>query len=164
MLDNFENKLSDEMAFEIEKRKLSLKNVVILASIIEKEVGRNSATALTEADLETMEQERRLVASVFYNRLGKNVALQSDATVNYISGKNSRFTTESDRAVDSPYNTYKYPGLPPGPIGNPGLDSIMAAVYPADSDYMYFLNKANGEAVFAKTLEEHNSNRAKYLQ
>lgn len=162
-LENFESKIKDKMLQDIQARNLSLKDVIILASIIEREVGRSSSVELTEEVLATMQRERELVASVFYNRLKLGMMLQSDATVNYVTGKSDRQATFEDLEIDSNYNTYKYAGLPPGPIGNPGLDSIMAAIYPAQSDYLYFLSKPSGEAVFGKTIEEHNLNRAKYL-
>lgn len=154
MKKNFDNKTKD--------LKIT-KDVVILASIIEKEVGR-SGKDLGPDDITAMQEERRLVASVFYNRLKINMALQSDATVNYITGKSDRQVTLEDAKIKSPYNTYINPGLPPGPIGNPGLDSIVAVITPENSDYLYFLNAPDGTAYFAKTIEEHNRNRVKYLQ
>ena len=90
--------------------------------------------------------------------------LQSDATVNFATQKNQPSPSQADTEVDSPYNTYKYKGLPPGPICNPSLNSIMAALYPTDTDYMYFLhNQKTGQAIFAKTYEEHLKNKQKYL-
>jgi len=136
---------------------------IIMASIIEKEVGRNK-NVLTSDDLAAMQNERALVASVFYNRLGIGMPLESDATVNYITGKKDRQPLLIDTKVKSPYNTYQVRGLPPGPISNPGLGAIEAAITPAKSDYLYFLNKPDGEAVFAKTLAGHNANKVKYLK
>lgn len=163
MFANFDSKVTDEMISDIEKSGKNLEDVIILASIIEKEVGRNKAN-LTDEDLELMQQERRLVASVFYNRLEVGMGLESDATVNYITGKGMRSVTIADTKIDSPYNTYRYKGLPPGPISNPSLNSIMAAIYPADSDYLYFLNSPEGTAYYGRTLEEHGQNREKYLR
>lgn len=163
MLENFDSKFTQEMVDDVSVTKLSVGQSVILASIIEKEVGRNVDT-LTDKDIEAMKQERRLVSSVFYNRLKIGMALQSDATVNFITGKGQRQASTEDTKIKSPYNTYQIVGLPPTPISNPGLDSLMAAIYPDDTDYVYFLNKPNGEAVFSKTLEEHNANKAKYLK
>jgi UPF0755 protein len=163
-LKNFEKKLTTEMQAEMDARGLSLSDVIIMASIIEKEVGRNTSGNLSQQDVSELENERKLVSSVFYNRLKIGMMLQSDATVNYITGGNDPSVSADDLKIDSKYNTYKYAGLPPGPIGNPGEDSIMAAIYPADSDYLYFLSKPDGTAVFSKTLEEHNANKAKYLQ
>ncbi|MBI2356272.1 MAG: endolytic transglycosylase MltG [Candidatus Doudnabacteria bacterium] len=153
MLANFEKVTKD---LQLDKDK------IILASIIEKEVGRNK-DKVTKDDLALMQNERSLVASVFYNRLKAGMPLQSDATVNYITGKTDRQVSLEDAKIKSAYNTYLVKGLPPGPIGNPGINSIKAAVFPAESDYLYFLNDASGTAYFAKTIEEHNQNRAKYL-
>jgi UPF0755 protein len=163
MLNNFQSKMTDQMISDIEKQDRTLGEVIILASIIEKEVGRNKET-ITAADIEEMKTERKIVASVFYNRLEAGMGLESDATVNYVTGKSDRSVTIEDTKINSPYNTYRYKGLPPGPISNPGIDSIMAAIYPADTDYVYFLNSPDGKAYFAKTLAEHNENRAKYLR
>jgi UPF0755 protein len=163
MLSNFESKITDKMIYDIEAKNLDLREVITLASIIEKEVGRNKEK-ITEEDLETMQREREIVASVFLNRLEINMALESDATVNFITGKSDRSVTIEDTKVNSPYNTYLNRGLPPGPISNPGIDSIRAAIYPASSDYLYFLNSPDGTAYFAKTLAEHGENRVKYLR
>jgi len=164
MLKNFENKITPQILNDIKNKNLKLSDVVILASIVEKEVGRSGSASLTKEALAALQKERELVASVFYNRLKAGMPLQSDATVNYITGRSDRQARTEDLKVKSPYNTYLFPGLPKGPIGNPGLGSIKAAIYPANSDYLYFLNKENGEAVFARTLDEHNANKAKYLK
>ncbi len=93
------------------------------------------------------------------------MALQSDATVNYITKKNTPSVSTADTKVDSPYNTYLYQGMPPGPICNPSLSSLMAAVYPASTDYFYFLSDPQtGKAIYAKTFEEHILNKQKYLK
>jgi UPF0755 protein len=163
MLSNFQSKITDQMKADITAKKMSLKDVIILASIIEKEVGRNKDT-ITADDITQMQVERGLVASVFYNRLAAGMPLESDATVNYITGKADRSVTIADTKINSPYNTYKFAGLPPGPISNPGLNSIMAAIYPTKSDYLYFLNAPDGTAYFAKTLQQQLANKAKYLK
>jgi UPF0755 protein len=162
MLTNFESKITSQMQTDMDAKKLSLMDVVTMASIIEKEVGRNKET-ITDADIQAMQQERKIVSSVFYNRLEIGMALESDATVNYVTGKSDRSATIADTKLKSAYNTYQVRGLPPGPISNPGIDSIMAAIYPADTDYLFFLNSPDGVAYFAKTLSEHNLNRQKYL-
>ena len=163
MLKNFELKITPQMVTDMNNQNLKIGDVIILSSIIEKEVGRNKQT-ITANDLETMKQERRLVASVFYNRLKAGMPLESDATVNYITGGNSPSVSIADTKIKSPYNTYQVKGLPPTPIANPGIDSIMAAIYPAQTDYLYFLSKPDGTAVFAKTLSEQNANKQKYLK
>lgn len=148
MLSNFESKMSPDLLAEINRQGKNLYDVLIMASIVEAEVPQG--------------QDRPIVAGVFWSRLGKGVPLQSDATLNYaIGGDNPRLTAEQLRK-DSPYNSYLYPGLPPTPIGNPGLDAIRAAIYPQESDYFYFLSTPQGETIFSKTLEEHNKNKAKY--
>lgn len=163
MLANFESKITPDMQTEMNSDGLPLDRAIILASIIEKEVGRNKTT-ITSQDIELMKSERRLVASVFINRLRKDMPLESDATVNYVTGKSDRSVTIADTKIDSRYNTYRYVGLPPGPISNPGIDSIMAAIFPSTSDYYFFLNSPDGVAYFGKTLAEHNANREKYLR
>ena len=124
---------------------------VTLASIIEKE------TAAPE--------ERPIVASVYENRLQKKIALQADPSVIYaemLQGTYQGALHHADMHEDSPYNTYRHPGLPPGPIGNPGKSSLQAAMHPAQTDYFYFVSDGNGHHRFAHTLEEHNRNVAAY--
>jgi UPF0755 protein len=163
MLNNFESKITDQMIEDVEKSDYDFGQILTLASIIEKEVGRNKEN-ITDEDIELMQRERELVASVFYNRLEIDMALESDATVNYVTGKSDRSVTIEDTKINSPFNTYRFPGLPPTPISNPGLDSIHAAINPASSDYLFFLNSPDGTAYFAKTLAEHGVNREKYLR
>jgi UPF0755 protein len=125
--------------------------VVTMASIIEKE------TAVAE--------ERPLVASVYYNRMGKKMAMQADPSVIYaemLQGSYQGALHHADLEDDSPYNTYRHPGLPPGPIGNPGKSSLAAAMHPAETDYFYFVSDGNGHHRFAQDLEEHNKNVAAY--
>jgi peptidoglycan lytic transglycosylase G len=127
------------------------RRTVTLASIIEKE------TAAPE--------ERPLIASVYENRLAKRIALQADPSVIYaemLQGTYQGALHHADLRDDSPYNTYTHAGLPPGPIGNPGKDSLQAAMHPAQTDYFYFVSDGNGHHRFAQTLEEHNRNVAAY--
>jgi UPF0755 protein len=124
---------------------------VTMASIVEKE------TAVAE--------ERPLVASVYYNRLAKNIALDADPSIIYaelLAGTYTGALHHDDMRFDSPYNTYRHPGLPPGPIGNPGKSALEAAMHPAQSDYYYFVADAQGHHRFARTLEEHNNNVTAY--
>ena len=131
---------------------LSLFEIITLASIIEKESGGQGTATGTMS----LAEERDLIASVFYNRLEIGQALQSDATVNYVTGKDTPAVSAADLQINSAYNTYKYPGLPPGPISNPSQDSIRAAIHPAQSDYIYFLHKQpSGAVYFSRTYEEH---------
>ena len=165
MLENFGQKVTSEMRAEAAAQHRSFYDVLILASIVELEVGRNfkAGTKLTAEQIATLQQERELVAGVFMNRLRAGMALESDATVNYVTGKNSPRPELADLKIQSPYNTYQTRGLPPTPIGNPSLDSIKAALEPAQTDYLFFLTEPDGTAHFARTLEEHKQNRAKYL-
>lgn len=139
---------------------LDLYQVVILASIVEREA--------------VVPDERPLIARVYLNRLTQGMLLNADPTVQYAMGYQAEseqwwktpVTLEEYGAVDSPYNTYLYPGLPPGPIANPGLSSIEAVVRPAEHNYVYFvaLPDGSGKHVFAETFEEHEQNVQRYLQ
>lgn len=160
ILANTDTKITKDMRAQITKQKRTIYDVLTLASIVEKEVGRNAQTV---ADLKKLQDEREVVAGIFMNRLSIGMALQSDATVTYITKKKDPSASLEDIQIDSPYNTYKYKGLPPGPISNPSLSSILAAINYRDTDYLYFLTDSSGEAHYAKTLEEHNQNKAKYL-
>ncbi len=163
MLDNLGGKITEQMRADIKKQNRSIFEVLTLASIVEKEVGRNTATT-SAADQQVLQEERETVAGIFMNRLKIGMALQSDATIGYITKKNDPQASSADLLIDSPYNTYKYRGLPPGPISNPSLSAIKAAIYYKATDYLYFLTKKDGTAVYAKTLEEHNANKRKYLK
>lgn len=139
---------------------LSQSEAVILASIVEKETG--------------VADERRRVAGVFVNRLQKGMPLQSDPTVIYAltkgeiqeggQGPLGRHILGTDLQTDSPYNTYRHPGLPPGPIANPGAAALEAVMNPEHNDYLYFVANGTGGHVFAKTLEEHNRNVAHWRE
>lgn len=126
-----------------------LEAVVIMASLLEKEARR----------LET----RRKISGVLWNRLEIDMPLQVDAVFPYIIGKNTYEVTLDDLEYDSPYNTYKYAGLPVGPIANPSLDSILASVTPIESDYLFYLADRNGMTYFARDFEGHKRNRVLYL-
>lgn len=146
----------DAVARDISERSLAgppneLEQTVIMASIVEKE------TAVPE--------ERPLVASVYYNRLDKRMALDADPSIIYaelLAGNYQGALHHADMQFNSPYNTYRNAGLPPGPIGNPGRSSLEAAMHPAQTDYYYFVADAQGHHRFAKTFEEHSKNVAAY--
>lgn len=134
-----------------DQKQNDVQKIVTLASIIEKE------TAAPD--------ERPMVASVYYNRLSRKVALQADPSVIYaelVDGAYSGALHHADMQFKSAYNTYTHPGLPPGPIGNPGKTSLEAAMHPADTDYFYFVSDGNSRHRFAHSLEEHNRNVAAY--
>ena len=161
-LNNFSEKFTPEMQVQAKKDNMSVFQILTLASIIEKETGRN---AITPQQKQALDAERKNVASVFYNRLQAGMPLESDATINYVTKKNNPTPTDADLATLSPYNTYLNKGLPPGPICNPSLSSIMAALYPAQTDFFFFLHKQpSGEPVFSKTFQEHIDNKNKYLK
>lgn len=143
------------------KNGLNLNEVVTLASIIEKETGR----AGEDAGGLRLSEERKNVAGVFLNRLLIGQALESDATVNFITKAGRASPTYKDLEANSPYNTYKNAGLPPGPIANPSLSSLQAVLFPIKTDFYYFLHKQpSGEVVFSKTFEEHLENKNRYLK
>ncbi len=132
-------------------RELSVRQLVTLASLVEKETGRP--------------EERPLVAAVYRNRVRLGMGLQCDPTVIYALERAGRYDgnlRREDLAFESPYNTYKYAGLPPGPIAAPGRASLDAAARPADVDYLYFVSRNDGSHVFARTLAEHNQNVRKF--
>lgn len=140
---------------------LTAYEIVTLASIIEKETGR-AGEPITSERLQT---ERRTVAGIFLNRLLIGQLLQSDATVNYVTKSGRASATEVDLKIDSPYNTYKYAGLPPGPIANISYTSLYAALHPIKTDFYYFLHsQTTGEIYYAKTFEDQLKNKAKYLK
>jgi UPF0755 protein len=121
-----------------------------------------TVAALVEEEAKTPE-ERPLVASVIYNRLDEEMPLQLDATLQYALRKYGQRMLDADKQVESPYNSYKYAGLPPGPIANPGVDSLRAALNPAKSEYLYFVSNADGRThTFSKTLAEHNRAVARF--
>ena len=146
MLSNF-NQIAIENKFteKAEEIGFSLDEIIILASIIEKEA--------------RFSEEKSKVSSVFYNRLEIGMKLQSCATIQYILETPKEILDENDLKINSPYNTYLYKGLPPGPICNPGLDSIMAALEPEEGDYLYFVLGKNGRHIFSKTYQEHLRNK-----
>lgn len=128
----------------------SLSDIVIMASIVERE-------AKTDED-------RRMVAGVLWNRIDTGLPLQVDAVFGYIYGRQTYSPSFSDLQIDSPYNTYKYAGLPPAPISNPGLSAIEAALHPARTKYLYYLTGRDGLMHYATTYAGHKANLAKYLK
>jgi UPF0755 protein len=148
MVAGFKNALTPEMRTAAESAALSVRQLVTLASLVEKETGAGD--------------ERPLVSAVYRNRLKLRMPMQADPTVIFALQKAGKYsgnlTREHLRELDSPYNTYKYAGLPPGPIAAPGRASLQAAAQPADVDYLYFVSKNDGTHVFASTLAEHNKN------
>lgn len=149
MLENFDEKLTGDMRLEIEKREKSIFEIVTMASILEKEV--------------KTPEDMKIVSGIFWRRIENERPLESCATIAFVLGKEKKQYSFKDTRIPSPYNTYINKGLPPGPINNPGLNSILAAVYPKKTDYNYFLtDPETGKTIFSKTLEEHEANKVKY--
>lgn len=148
MLSNFEEKITEKMVNDISAENKNLFDIVTMASIIEKEA--------------KFADEMKTVGSVFYNRLAIGQRLQSDATLEYVLRDNKVQHSVAELQNQSPYNTYQYAGLPPGPVANPGINAIIAAIYPAQSDYFYFLTDLKTKkTIFSKTFDEHVANKGK---
>jgi len=150
MLINFDDKITSDLKNEIKNQNKTLFEIITMASMIEKEV-------------KTME-DKKIVSGILWKRMNSGMRLQVDATVLYAQNKEGLKVYTKDTQIDSPYNTYRNDGLPLGPISNPGIDSIIAAVYPTKTAYYYYLSAPDGKTIWAKTLEEHNNNRIKYLK
>jgi len=147
MLSNFERKMIPELKSQMQEKGKSVFEIITMASMLEKEV----------RSLE----DKKIVSGILWKRMEAGMPLQIDATVNYITDKSDPGVSIKDTKIDSPYNTYKYPGLPKGPISNPGMDSIIAALEPIKTSYWFYLS--DGTTHFSKTLQEHAANKAKYL-
>ena len=147
MLDQFNRVFKLEYYERAKEQEMTVDEVVTLASIIEREAQK--------------EEERPIVSAVFHNRLNSNAypLLQSCATVQYVLGERRDVLLTIDLKIDSPYNTYMHEGLPIGPIASPGQKSIEAALYPADTDYLFFVARPDGSHVFSRTLTEHENAR-----
>jgi UPF0755 protein len=150
MSAQFRKEFPADAARKARARGLTVPQIVTLASLIEREA---------KAD-----DERPLMAGVYYNRLRLGMPLEVDATIEYALPQHQTIITYSDLRLDSPYNTYLHQGLPPTPIANPGRPSLIAALNPRPSDYLYYVYKGHGHHAFAKTLAEQNANIAKYLK
>ena len=156
MLSNFDLKFKELYRNRLEEIGMTMDEIIIIASLVEKEA--------------MIDTERDTIAGVIYNRLNSSQGflnyLQIDATIQYYflneTGKVKEPLLTEDTLIDSPYNTYKYPGLPPGPICNPGEKSIIAALFPEEHNYYYYVAKGDGSHAFASTLQQHNNNVIKY--
>ncbi len=150
MLYNFNNKLNDDLKKEIKNQGKSIFEIVTVASLIEKEVRSY--------------EDKKIVSGIIWKRLEIGMPLQIDATIVYITGKKSTKVSITETNIDSLYNTYKYKGLPIGPISNPGIESIKAAIYPEKSNYLFYLSKPDGETVFSEKYQDHVIAKNKYLK
>ena len=148
MLDKSESVL-DEYMIQIEEKDMSVHQLLTLASLIEEEA--------------TEQVDRNQIASVFYNRMNTGMPLQTDPTVLYAKEEHQAKVYYKDLEIDDPYNTYKYPGLTPGPIANAGVTSIEAALAPAQTDFLYFLAAPDGQVYFSTTLDEHEEKKAEHI-
>jgi UPF0755 protein len=147
----FRKKLTPEMREDMKNKNLTINQLITMASIVEGET--------------RFEPEKKTIAGVYYNRIKKGMKLQADPTVQYIlpGGPKNRLLY-SDLKIESPYNTYLYKGLPPGPINNPGLSSILAALLPEENSFLYFVAKGDGSHRFAAGYDEHKKNIQLYQQ
>jgi len=150
MIVNLDAKFQPSWRVEVRRRGYSAHQVLTMASIIEREVRTDN--------------DRALVSDIFWRRFEASRGLEADSTINYVTGKGLAAVTLDDTKLDSPYNTYRYRGLPPGPISNPGEASIRAAVYPKPNDFWYFLTPPDGSVVYSRTFEEHKQAKARYLR
>ncbi len=141
MVHNFDERLTDKMRERAKKMDLSIYELITLASLVEKEA--------------RFEEDRPMIAQVFLKRLELNMPLQSDTTIQYLLDAPKEDVTYKDTEIESPYNTYQHYGLPPGPIANPGIASIEAVLYPADTDYLYFVADRGGHNHYSKSYNEH---------
>ncbi len=146
---NFSQKIS-LLKNEVDQSKRSLNQIIVMASIIEKEASG--------------ENDRNLISGILWNRFDRGIALQVDAPFLYLLGKESKNLTRSDLLIDSPYNTYLNKGLPPYPINNPGTEAIKAAINPDNTEYLYYLHGKDRNIYYAKTYSEHQLNIKKYLK
>ncbi len=141
MAANFDDRVTPSMRVTAEKMGLSVYDLITLASLVEREV--------------RFPEDRPIVAQVFLKRLKLNMPLQTDATLQYLMDSPKEDVSIEDTQIDSPYNTYRHTGLPPGPIANPGMASIMAVLHPSETDYLYFVADRQGHNHYAYTYEEH---------
>ncbi len=150
MLSNFNEKIVEKYRDISQEQNIGFRELITLASIVEREV---------QSDF-----DRAIVADLFLRRIKLDMPLQADSTVNYITGKKNPQSTFADIAINSPYNTYRIKGLPPGAICNPGLSSIRAVLYPKKNDYLYFLTTREGSTILSRTFDEHVKNKIRYLK
>lgn len=150
MIRNFDEKIEQELREKTEESGRSFFDILTLASLVEKEAPRS--------------YDRRIIAGILWKRLDRGMPLQVDSTLSYIVGRSSLQLTKDDLSIDSPYNTYNRKGLPLGPIANPGIDAIRAALHSVDSPYFFYLSDRNGNIHYAATFDEHKENKLRYIR
>ena len=156
MLQNFDNQLTAKMRADIKKQGKTIYEIVTMASLLEKEAPINYKSGDN--------RDARIISGIFWNRIKYGQALQSCATLAYVLGVNKSQYSSADIQTESLYNTYKYRGLPPGPISNPGILAIAAAIYPLSTNYNYFLTPAGSkDIIYSTTYSKHLRNKSKYL-
>jgi len=148
LIHEFRRNVTDSLERQISEKGWTLHQIITLASIIEGEA--------------MVDSERAIVSAVYHNRLKSGILLQADPTIQYIIPDGPRRLLNKDLAIDSPYNTYRYIGLPPGPVNNPGIKSILAALNPAAVEYIFFVAKGDGTHIFSKTLNQHLNAKSKF--
>jgi UPF0755 protein len=154
MLNNFNNKLSSEMIEDIREQDRTIHEIVTMASLIEKEA------TIKNNDIE----EAKIISGIFWDRIARGQALQSCASLAYILGEYKTVYSTEDTKIESPYNTYQNPGLPPGPVSNPGIAAIEAAIYPVYTEYNFFLSPVGSdETLFSATYSEHLQKKAQFI-
>ncbi|MCW2278036.1 endolytic transglycosylase MltG [Heliophilum fasciatum] len=150
MVDRFDQEMTPQVREQIKQSRLTVAETVTLASLVEREAQKA--------------EERPVIAKVFLNRLGKNMRLEACSTVQYLLDQPKAKLYYKDLEIESPYNTYKYSGLPPGPIANPGRESLQAVLAPANVDYLFFVAKGDGYHQFSRTLAEHEKAVKQYVR
>ncbi len=150
LIGTFHERVLDDLQKDVDSSGHSLQEIITMASIMEEEANG--------------EEDRNMVSGILWNRIDQGIGLYADATIRYALQKPKEALRVSDLETDSPYNTRKYKGLPPGPIANPGLQSIHAALHPTQTAYLYYLHDAKGVAHYAETNDEHNKNKSLYLR
>ena len=151
MQDTFDKKVRTALAKDIEDSGKTMTEIITMASIIQDEAHDDYV-------------EKQMISGILWKRIDKGMRLQVDATLRYVNGKTSGQMTNADLTFDHEYNTYTRAGLPPTPIGNPGVDSIKAAIYPKSSEYFFYLHASSGQVYYAETFEGHKKNINQYLR
>lgn len=151
MQDTFDKKVRTALAKDIEDSGKTMTEIITMASIIQDEAHDDYV-------------EKQMISGILWKRIDKGMRLQVDATLRYVNGKTSGQMTNADLTFDHEYNTYTRAGLPPTPIGNPGVDSIKAAIYPKSSEYFFYLHAPSGQVYYAETFEGHKKNINQYLR
>ena len=150
ILENFNEKISEDLRREVRESGKNFYEILTIASLLEEEACED--------------EDRQIIAGILWKRLEAGMPLQVDATLTYLTGKGSDRLTLDDLQMDSLYNTYRYKGLPKGPISNPGIEAIEAALSPESTPYLFYLSDKDGVIHYARTFEEHKINKAKYIR